>query len=286
MTVIVHQHAVAYAEMKWPRLAPHSRASLADALATVTPLLTRDTGRRPTGGGPARRLVRTCLQPAAAVGAPDPDTASALAWLEQVYLPANRLGEPRVIRAALDGLCTRLDGTPAAANTIGRKRAVFHGALGYAVELGLLPANPSAWCAGAAEAASLSVRLPAEPGTGPGDPEPAHPHPAGTGRVLRLPYYAALRPQEAVALRPQWGVVRLILHHWRRIGRGYRRGAGGVGRTVTRANARPVVHGPQADRKSRRAEDRSEAIAVFSGADAAGGRGRGGHRRKDGWSAR
>src|SRR5205814_1913828 len=49
---------------------------------------------------------------------------------------------PRVIRAALDGLCTRLDGTPAAANTIARKRAVFHGALGYAVELGLLPANP------------------------------------------------------------------------------------------------------------------------------------------------
>ena len=48
----------------------------------------------------------------------------------------------RVIRAALDGLCTRLDGSPAAANTITRKRAVFHGALGYAVELGLLPANP------------------------------------------------------------------------------------------------------------------------------------------------
>ena len=44
-----YQHAVAYAEMKWPRLAPHSRAGLADALATVTPLLTRDTGRRPPG---------------------------------------------------------------------------------------------------------------------------------------------------------------------------------------------------------------------------------------------
>ena len=30
----------------------------------------------------------------------------------------------------------RLDGSPAAANTITRKRAVFHKALGYAVELG------------------------------------------------------------------------------------------------------------------------------------------------------
>ncbi len=36
VTVTWYQHAVAYAEMKWPRLAPHSRASLADALATVT----------------------------------------------------------------------------------------------------------------------------------------------------------------------------------------------------------------------------------------------------------
>ena len=28
-----YRHAVAYAEMKWPHLAPHSRASVADALA-------------------------------------------------------------------------------------------------------------------------------------------------------------------------------------------------------------------------------------------------------------
>jgi hypothetical protein len=48
VTVTWYEHAVAYSEMKWPRLAPHSRASLADALATVTPLLTRQTGRRPS----------------------------------------------------------------------------------------------------------------------------------------------------------------------------------------------------------------------------------------------
>ena len=33
VTVTWYQHAMAYAEMKWPHLAPHSRASLADALA-------------------------------------------------------------------------------------------------------------------------------------------------------------------------------------------------------------------------------------------------------------
>jgi hypothetical protein len=31
------EHAVAHMDMKWPHLAPHSRASLADALAIVTP---------------------------------------------------------------------------------------------------------------------------------------------------------------------------------------------------------------------------------------------------------
>ena len=42
--------------MKWPRLAPHSRASLADALATVTLALTR-----PASGRPPARTLRAAL---------------------------------------------------------------------------------------------------------------------------------------------------------------------------------------------------------------------------------
>jgi hypothetical protein len=57
------------------------------------------------------------------------DSASALqtrppparwAWLERASLPVGQLNDPRIIRAALDGLCARLDGSPAAANTITR----------------------------------------------------------------------------------------------------------------------------------------------------------------------
>ena len=36
-----YQQATAYAAMKWPSLSAHSRASLAESLATVTPALTR-----------------------------------------------------------------------------------------------------------------------------------------------------------------------------------------------------------------------------------------------------
>ena len=57
-------------------------------------------------------------------------------------LPLTALADPAVTRRALDALALRLDGTRAAATTITRKRAVFHGCLGYAAELGLLAANP------------------------------------------------------------------------------------------------------------------------------------------------
>ena len=40
-----YQEATAYAVMKWPSLAAHSRASPADALAMVTPVLTRPGAR-------------------------------------------------------------------------------------------------------------------------------------------------------------------------------------------------------------------------------------------------
>lgn len=47
-TVTWYQEAIAYAAMKWPSLAAHSRASVAEALATVTPVLTQpDTHDRP-----------------------------------------------------------------------------------------------------------------------------------------------------------------------------------------------------------------------------------------------
>ena len=39
-----HEGATAYAVMKWPSLGAHSRASVTEALATVTPVLTRPGG--------------------------------------------------------------------------------------------------------------------------------------------------------------------------------------------------------------------------------------------------
>ena len=108
-------------------------------------------------------------------------------------------------RQALDALAVRLDGRRAAANTIARKRAVFHNALGYAVELGLLEVNPLGqhWRRTPRAASTADPRVIASPGQVDAVlTEVTRIHPELTAFFGCL-YYAALRPADAVALRCQ-----------------------------------------------------------------------------------
>lgn len=214
-----YQPAVAYADMKWPHLAPHSRASMADALATVTPALTRPASHRPPARALRAALYAHTFNPRQRDDARDPATIRALTWLERASLPLRQLQDPQVTRRALDALTLRLDGTRAAANTIARKRAIFHNALGYAVELGLLPANPIG-----------QVQWKAPKTAGLVNPQTVA-NPAQVQAILTeitrirpelttffaCLYYAAHRPEEAVTLRrsdlvlPPHGWGKLIL---------------------------------------------------------------------------
>jgi integrase len=103
-----YEEATAYAEMKWPSLAAHSRASLAEALATVTPALTRPGGR----DRPGSRELRTALYQHAFNPArpaePGSAAAQVLDWAQQASLPVGRLSEPAVLRTALEALTFRL----------------------------------------------------------------------------------------------------------------------------------------------------------------------------------
>jgi len=97
----------------------------------------------------------------------------------------------------------RLDGSPAAANTITRKRAVFRNALGYAVERGLLPANPAGtvqWRAPKATAA-LSPQTVASPAQVQAILAQVAVMRPDLVAFFACLYYAALRPEEALALR-------------------------------------------------------------------------------------
>ena len=218
-TVTWYQQATAYAALKWPSLAAHSRASLADALATVTPALTRPSA----GGRPGSRELRTALYQhafnPARPAAPSSAAAHLLDWAQQASLPVGCLSEPAVLRTALEALTFLLGGSQAAANTVIRKRAVLYGALGYAAEAGLLPDNPLdtiAWQVPRSSAAvdPMVMASPAQVSALLDAVARTRPELAAFFGCL---YYAALRPEEAVALRSAdchlsgsgWGMLRL-----------------------------------------------------------------------------
>jgi hypothetical protein len=99
-----YEEATAYAVMKWPSLAAHSRANVAEALATVTPALTRPGGR----GRPGSRELRTALYQHAFNPARPAEPGSAAARIldraQQASLPVACLSDPAVLRTALEAL--------------------------------------------------------------------------------------------------------------------------------------------------------------------------------------
>ena len=137
-----YEHARAYTDAKWPRLAPISRRSVAEALTTVTIALIRDQRGAPDPALLRRSLFAWAFNPGTRNLTPPDETAGALAWIAAASLPVAALEDAATIRVALDACARTLAGKPAAATTQRRKRAVFHNAVRYAVELRLLESNP------------------------------------------------------------------------------------------------------------------------------------------------
>lgn len=203
-----HEHVLSFVDMKWQRAAPRSRQSIADALASVTAALL------PTGRGrPDPRVLRASLYgwafnpPRRNAGPPETDDLAAAAkWAERNSPLLTALNERAVARRVLDSLTVRMDGQPAAANTIARRRAVLYNTLEYAVELDRLPANPLdrvKWKAPKVaelvdvrtvvnhdQARALLAAVGQQSGSGP-----------ALVAFFACMYYAAIRPAEAAELR-------------------------------------------------------------------------------------
>jgi integrase len=201
-----YEHARAYSEMKWPHLAATSRRSAAEALTTITVALASRRRGAPEPDVLRRALFAWAFNPGTRNLTPPAGIAAALEWAAAASPPVCALDDPATIRGVL-GACARTQaGKPAAATTLRRKRAVFYNALGYAVEVGLLGANPVdriQWKAPeVAETVDRRVVV---------SPPQARALLAGVraqgtrGEHLQAffgcLYYAALRPSEAVALR-------------------------------------------------------------------------------------
>ncbi|MGH3097765.1 MAG: hypothetical protein ACRDMV_17410, partial [Streptosporangiales bacterium] len=135
-----YEHACAFVDMKWPHASARHRKSIAEALANVTPaLLATDRGK--PDPDELRHALRTWSFNTTARHSDDA-VPSAARWASVNTLKVSELADTAVIRRALDALAVTLNGKAAAPTTIARKRAVFYGALRYAVELGHLDANP------------------------------------------------------------------------------------------------------------------------------------------------
>ena len=217
------QHAQDYIEMKWPHSPGSTRRTLAEAMATVTPALVKDS----QGMADAQTIRIALYSWAFNVNrrheTPPADVAQVLDWFERKSLPVSAVADRMRVRAALDALTRKLDGTTAAASTIRRKRAIFHNALGFAVDAERLASNPLPrvqW------KAPEQVEEEVDPACVPGPRQAAAlldavriQSPRGRRLVafFGCMYFAATRPAEVIGLRADdcdlprrgWGELRI-----------------------------------------------------------------------------
>ncbi|MGW0805550.1 tyrosine-type recombinase/integrase [Nonomuraea sp. NPDC002799] len=201
------QFAQTYLMQRWNSTAARTRETDAYALLSIVPALVADVPRRPADEELREALRNHALLPENRRKELTRTQAAALQWLERASLPLTDLAEAQVLRKALSAISTTFAGLPAAANTVKRKRAIFHHLLEYSVEeqiFGSNPLNRVNWTAPktvtivdprtVVNPTQARCLLDAVPRVG-----------RKRGRRLKALfasiYYAALRPEEAADLR-------------------------------------------------------------------------------------
>lgn len=228
-TVTWYAFSLDYAAAKWPFASPNHRRGIAEALTDATEALLATKK-----GAPSIPEIRAALRSWAyserlqkKSSEPPEDLLPALRWLERNTIDMAELDPegrgPEIARAVLDRLSVKQDGTPAASSTVHRKRVTFNNALEYACERRTLSGNPLKRIQRARPrtVSTLDMRVAVSP-------EQAARLLAAVGQqgkrgqrmvaFFAVMYYAALRPEEAVDLRPEhlvslpvegWGEMRL-----------------------------------------------------------------------------
>lgn len=206
------EFAQRYVDMKWPRAAAKSRVGNADTMASATMAMLATTRGKPENKVLRKAMTGWAFNTKRRESDKPAPIERALRWLQSNTVPVSRLDDPATVRAALEAIASKLDGTPAGAKTVARKRAVLHNALEYAVELNILTRNrlPSVKWTAPKEVKAIDKRVVI-------NPDQARALLAAVGRqyVEGQPrrssgpmlvaffgclYYAGMRPEEAVML--------------------------------------------------------------------------------------
>jgi integrase len=137
--------ALEYLQMRWPLIAAKTRNETNDALCAITQAMLRHARGRPSD-----ELLRCALWDWAFV-VPRPEVRSmpadvrlVLSWVTRASRPLAELLDPVVMRAVMQALRLKQDGTVAAAETQRHKRMILVNAVRYAIEKGGLRADPLA----------------------------------------------------------------------------------------------------------------------------------------------
>jgi integrase len=130
-----------YVASRWDNSAAKSRDSITDSLATAALAMTNVNAQRPPPAD-LRRAFLWAVVPANKDSDPPADLARSVAWLRSSSKPVRTLAEPQVARQVLHRLTLKLDGRPAAGDTWRRRRRGVNTAVEFAVDIGLLEANP------------------------------------------------------------------------------------------------------------------------------------------------
>jgi integrase len=199
-----YEFACTYVDMKWKQASAKYRKDIARALTAATPPMLIEARGRPEDASIRRALVRWGFNTKQRSEPPE-DIAEVLAWVARNSVPVSALADAATARTMLVQATGLVDGKNAAASTARRNRTILANAADYAVELGLLNANPIRAIKWAAPKVSSLVdrRSVVNPRQARAllDAVRAQ-HPSGPRLVafFAVMYYAGLRPEEAINL--------------------------------------------------------------------------------------
>src|SRR5438552_8868240 len=136
-----YEFACRYVDMKWKQASAKYRKDIARALTAATPAMLVEVRGAPDHASIRRALVRWGFNTKQRSDPPD-DVAEVLAWVARNSVPVSALADAAMARRVLIQATGLVDGKNAAASTARRNRTILANAADYAVELGLLDANP------------------------------------------------------------------------------------------------------------------------------------------------
>ncbi|HEV7831232.1 MAG TPA: tyrosine-type recombinase/integrase [Pseudonocardiaceae bacterium] len=207
------EFAQSYVDLKWTRAAAKSRAGNADTMASATPAMFATTRGKPSDTLLRKAMTGWAFNTKRRNTERPPEIDRALRWLASNTLSVSRLDDPAIVRRVLEQLAVKMDGKPAAAKTVSRKRAVLFNALEHAAELKLITKNRLTeikWTA-PKEVKAIDKRVVINPDHARAllaavasqqiDGQPRRSSGPMLMAFFAVMYYSGLRPEEAAMLR-------------------------------------------------------------------------------------